>query len=88
MIFKTFHFRQTKDGGLWPMSELRRRKLTHLIEPRGGKTVVQVFNDEGVLLNDAEARCSRLDNYNKKLGRLIAEGRALKGLSLTDGEAF
>lgn len=47
---------------------------------KGGKTVVEILDDEGNVLSIGYARCSDLDNYNKKLGRTIAFGRAKKAL--------
>lgn len=50
-------------------------------EPRGGRTIVRIFDADKNLLAEAEARCnSKLDQYNKRLGREIALGRALKKL--------
>lgn len=53
----------------------------HTVYPRGGKTVCQIFDDEGQLLASAAANCSLNDNYNKRLGRMIAEGRAKAALA-------
>lgn len=40
-------------------------------------TVVGAYNNG--YLNLAVARCSKKDQFNKKLGNIIAEGRLLKG---------
>lgn len=47
------------------------------IKPRGGKTVVEVTTPEGEGLTGM-ARCSRNENFNKRLGVRIALGRAFK----------
>lgn len=48
---------------------------------RGGYTEVLILDKrEGDLVARGEARCNPLDTYNKKLGREIALGRALKHL--------
>lgn len=47
------------------------------IKPRGGKTVVEVTTPEGESLVGM-ARCSRNENFNKRLGVRIALGRAFK----------
>lgn len=58
--------------------------------PKGGKTIVQVgfpkYEDGKFvsfqIMAEAEARCnSKLDFYNKKRGRDIALGRALRKLN-------
>jgi hypothetical protein len=43
--------------------------------PRGGKTVVEVTTPDGVTLVGV-SRCSRKENFNKRLGVRIALGRA------------
>jgi len=47
------------------------------IKPRGGKTVVEITTPEGESLVGM-ARCSRNENFNKRLGVRIALGRAFK----------
>jgi hypothetical protein len=60
-----------------------------LVQPRGGSTTARIFKD--VPTEDAEefttvvvahghAYCNESDNYNKRIGRNIALGRALKRL--------
>jgi hypothetical protein len=49
--------------------------------PRGGQTVAAVYpegSDTPVAI--AAAWCCALDNYNKRIGRHIALGRAIKRL--------
>jgi hypothetical protein len=76
------HYRYLRgDSILRPMSQIRAKGLTSRIDPRGGWTVAEIYSDDGDLLDDGDAKCSRLDNYNKKIGRWIAEGRALKRLN-------
>lgn len=57
-----------------------RRKNDEGINARGGKTVVEVTTPDGRTLIGV-ARCSRRENFNKRLGVRIALGRALKGSS-------
>lgn len=45
------------------------------VNARGGKTIVEVTTPEGVTLVGI-SRCSRKENFNKKLGVRIALGRA------------
>lgn len=50
---------------------------------KGGWTkveIVKVDDDEMEVVATGEARCSLLDNYNKKRGAMIAFGRAVKTL--------
>ena len=52
--------------------------------PRGGLTTCRLVTDDGAVVAEAQARCSKRDNYNKRLGRDIARGRALDALSVSD----
>lgn len=45
---------------------------------KGGRTVVQIIDESGAVVVEAEARCRSNENYNRRLGRTIALGRALK----------
>ncbi len=47
------------------------------IKPCGGKTVVEVTGPDGQHFSGM-ARCSRKENFNKRLGVRIALGRAFK----------
>jgi hypothetical protein len=47
------------------------------INSRGGKTVVEVTTPEGATLVGM-SRCSRKENFDKRLGVRIALGRAMK----------
>lgn len=47
------------------------------LNSRGGKTHVEITTPTGVTLF-GYARCSRKENFNKKMGVRIAVGRALK----------
>lgn len=42
------------------------------------KTVAGIFDRENHMLKIGVSVCSNNDNYNKKIGRTISEGRALK----------
>ena len=48
--------------------------------PRGGVTTCRLVTEDGAIVSEAVARCSRRDNFNKRLGRDIARGRALEAL--------
>lgn len=50
------------------------------IDPRGGKTICLIENDDYVVVARGEAYCSDLDNFCYRIGRDIAFGRALKAL--------
>lgn len=47
------------------------------INSRGGKTIVEITTPDGSTFTGV-ARCSRKENFNKRLGVRIALGRALK----------
>lgn len=82
------HFRYTdgyklhpilKNPVLMPAKEIRESKLG--FHSKGGMTEVFVTLSDG---REAlgHALCSRKDNFNRKIGRNIALGRALKELGL------
>jgi len=61
------------------------RKMTRTLDgssmvacARGGRTVIEVTTPDGTNLVGS-SRCSRKENFNKRLGVKIALGRALKG---------
>lgn len=58
---RVHHHRKVNEGG---------------INSRGGKTVVEVTTPDGRTLVGV-SRCSRKENFNKRLGVRIALGRAL-----------
>jgi hypothetical protein len=51
-----------------------------IVDPKGGSTLAVVRDAEGIIVAEAEARCSRKDNFTKRIGRDISLGRALKTL--------
>lgn len=58
---------------------------TGVVKSSGGKTIAYLedFNPENkerTILATASSRCSRKDNFHKKLGRHIAAGRLVKAL--------
>jgi hypothetical protein len=55
----------------------RIKQLGYTIVPRGGYTVAQIFSDEGNLIGYGAAVCSPQDNFCKRVGRKIAEQRAV-----------
>ena len=48
--------------------------------PRGGCTVATILDADRNLVAFGEATCHERDNYNRRIGRMIALGRALKNL--------
>jgi len=57
------------------------RKINNMsINARGGKTVVEVTTPDGTTLVGM-SRCSRKENFNKRMGVRIALGRAMSSLS-------
>ena len=48
--------------------------------PRGGKTICEIFNQKNALIASGEAHCSMRDNFNYRIGRRIAQGRAMDQL--------
>ena len=50
--------------------------------PRGGQTECIIILPDGTEIK-GKARCSKKDNYCKRIGRDIAFGRALKALNTT-----
>lgn len=58
-----------------------KEKRENVISPTGGITYAHVFNGEGFEVATGKSRCSLLDNFDKKIGRDIALGRALKTMS-------
>lgn len=54
----------------------RRKAGCGAINPLGGKTVVEITTPDGTTLVGV-SRCSRKENFNKRLGVRIALGRAM-----------
>jgi hypothetical protein len=50
------------------------------IQAKGGVTLASIFDSDGVIVAQALAACSPHDNFNKRIGRDISLGRALKKL--------
>lgn len=57
------------------------RTESRSIDPRGGKTICYLENDNNEVVATGVARCSDEDSYVKKIGRDISLGRALKELA-------
>lgn len=69
------------DNGLSAKVYHSRIEYRGIIQPRGGRTMVEIYSvEEEAPVAVGMARCSLKDNYNKKIGRDIATGRALKEL--------
>jgi len=53
------------------------------VQAKGGTTVAYIYDKTtGNIIHLAKANVSNKDTYRKKLGRIIATGRLLKGLGL------
>jgi hypothetical protein len=52
------------------------------LSAKGGSTKAEIFDGAGVLVTTGVAACSIDENYNKKIGRNVSLGRALKSLEL------
>jgi len=50
------------------------------VSAKGGLTVVKVFDPEDNLVITAKAVCNPQDSFNKRIGRDISLGRALKAM--------
>jgi hypothetical protein len=44
---------------------------------RGGMTFCEIVDDEGIVIANGISRCSFSDNFNYRMGRNIAGGRAM-----------
>lgn len=50
--------------------------------PCGGKTIARILREDGTVLAEGEARCCPRDSFNRKVGRQISLGRALKKVQI------
>jgi len=75
-----------KKGPPPPISRLTYGRSQWRLCPKGGVTVAAAVNNDGVVRYVGTAFCSMADNFNRKVGRLIATGRLLKKM-LTEMEA-
>lgn len=74
--------RKKENWGRWDPEHTTDGHRTHTsseISPFGGRTVCMITLADGKEIHGV-AECSRKDGYNKKIGRDIALGRALKRL--------
>lgn len=67
------------DYAPFPQEDIKLFGWGDRVHPRGGATFVKLI-ENGEVVAEGEAWCSDKDNYNKRLGRTIAEGRARKRL--------
>lgn len=67
---------------VWGILRLYHRHVPFPVLPVGGETRVVLSKGDGAdrVVCGAAARCSALDNYNRKIGVAIALGRAIKQL--------
>lgn len=83
MTTKITHIRWVEfenEDVLLPNSLIKKMKLTQHVLPQGGATVVRMLDGEREATG--VAFCSNRDNFSKKIGRMIATGRARKQLEL------
>lgn len=74
----------------WPVLLLSGRELReqgYAISPVGGVTVCNIVNEAGESVAGGVAKCCDRDNFNKRIGRDISLGRALKNLHSSVEEA-
>ena len=71
---------RTPSGLTFTVSPTDRRHLSpeDTILPTGGVTVAHLVDDAGNEIITAYAQCHDRDNYNRRIGRDIARGRAIK----------
>ena len=72
------HTRRATNGDIYAPAELL-RKIGMTISPRGGRTVAHLVKN-GEIVVSGVAKCGPRDNFNRRIGRDIAIGRALKEL--------
>lgn len=70
-----------------PQRTIREEGISDLVSCHGGKTEVTVTPPGEEAGFKGEAKCSFLDNYDKRIGRTIALGRALKAYRAAQGGA-
>lgn len=85
MKVQVTHYRKIPVLGVpIPSYDIKKEGLTKFMDPRGGITRVRLYDPKTKdILAEGVAHCSDRDNYSKKLGRLIATGRAMKQLEDT-----
>lgn len=85
ILVKTRHWRMITVGEaeqMVPMSKIRRAEVSYdRLLSNGGKTEVALYDTDGNKLIEAESLCSKNETFNRKLGRTIALGRAVKKLT-------
>ena len=67
-------------GGEMDRGFIKRQGL--LIHSKGGKTIAHIYDVNDKLVATGIAECSNNDNFNYRIGRDIALGRALKTAGL------
>jgi hypothetical protein len=51
--------------------------------PKGGGTTAHIIDSNGDVVSIGKSICSKKDAFNRKMGRTIALGRAIKQMKLT-----
>lgn len=83
MKVRVQHYRYTDILGkrvLLPRSKILEFEASDRILAKGGRTFASLLDEDGKEIEYGVAVCSKKDNYSKKIGRMIATGRALKKL--------
>lgn len=70
------HSRMTAAGAMIPPGDMLLAP-----SPKGGETEAKVFDRDGSLAAMGVATCHERDSFNRRIGRDIALGRALKRLA-------
>lgn len=65
------------------MSDYVRPQDGYSVESKGGVTMCKIKDAEGNVVSMGESRCHTNDNFNKRIGRDISLGRALKRLRVS-----
>lgn len=80
------HTVESLRGMGWKVRVLHHRKYTlNGINARGGKTVVEITLPDGREVVGS-SRCSRRENFDKRLGVRVALGRALSQIGIPTGK--
>lgn len=75
------HWLDGQGGRLVATREQAKRLLDEVpvvLLPKGGDTKVTILDGSGRTIAAGFARCSRLDNFDRRMGLTIALGRAIK----------
>lgn len=75
------HRRMTARGDMYSLGSYERGLGEFLsVSPKGGETEAKVYGPDDAVVAIGVATCHERDNFNRRIGRDIALGRALKRL--------